>query len=99
MKKLFVVLTLLCSTAQAGEFVEKWLEMQQKDGSRVQLHLDNCRNPEKGKAATYIAPNGKVTGGCWTLVAGMTYVEWANGELVAYDRSLFSRREEKWPTK
>jgi hypothetical protein len=93
MKKLFVILTLLCSTALAKERVERWYEMQNRDGSRVMLHTQK-KCTEAGFVAAYIAPNGKVTAGCWNLLTGMVYVEWDNGEIVAYEQTLFSRKEQ-----
>lgn len=99
MKKLFIILSLLYSTVFAAEYVEKWLELVQKDGSKVILHLDRCKKPGLGNVAMHVAPDNRVVAGCWVPIASVIYIDWVNGETMAYDHSLFQRKEYKWKLK
>lgn len=93
MKKLLLILVLICAPA----FAETWFEMPNKAGGKILLLTQKCSGSE-GRMVIATTPDGTNTNGCWYYFADMIHVVWSDaGEIKTstFDPRDFQKRERK----
>ena len=90
MKKILVLLLLVCSTAYA----DKWLETPNDAGGKILLLTREC-NGGNGKMVIATTPKGDNYNGCWFFFADMVHIVWEKGGSSSFDPNVFKVRESK----
>lgn len=92
MKKLILLLILVCGTAQA----EQWFEAQNNSGGKILLLTTKCVDSD-GRMVISNSPSGEAKLGCWYYFAEMIHVIWKDGVVrnSTYDPNAFVVKGEK----
>ena len=92
MKKLILMLTLLCGSAHA----EEWLEIPNKLGGKIILTKTKCEKYPSLYFMISTNPQGKALTGCWTFLSGMVQVSYDDeGGIYTYDINKFVLKDDK----
>lgn len=91
MKKLLLALALITPLAHA----EKWLELINDAGGKMQLLQSSCDESSKGRLILTSLKSGETIRGCWWYFAGQIHAVYSDGTTYAYNPSLFTLKEEK----
>lgn len=92
MKKLLLVLTLLCTTAHADE----WMEAANAAGGKILFLKSACSDTLYGRQVIATTKEGRTIHGCWFYFADMVHVVWngQGGKTSAYDpKELVYRKD------
>lgn len=90
MKKIILMLVLVCSTAYA----DKWAEMKNNAGGKIILTTTECRSG-KGRMVIATTPQGDSINGCWYYFSDMVHVVWDNGKTSSFEPDDFTYKESK----
>lgn len=91
MKKLLLILALMCAPA----FAETWFEMPNKAGGKILLLTQKCSGSE-GRMIIATTPDGTNYNGCWYYFADMIHVVWLDdlgGKTSTFDPKDFQKKE------